>query len=225
MSADVATSAITVVKIPCPSDANPIERVVSTVARVDMALADRLHDGDGVRSYSVARRAGALDVFAFDDDLASAVLRGEPDAKLVTRCRPTELLNPPDNRDMIEVTFETPCHFRVAGVDYQIPDPFHVFGSLLDRWQRLGWPDVVHPDLKRVGVRIDRLDSRTMRCGAQVHRGFVGAVRYDLRGLSGGVNAEEQRLTLWTLARFGEYRGVGKHTTSGMGRIRMRETR
>lgn len=41
-------------------------------------------------------------------------------------------------------------------------------------------------------------------------------MRVDLRGLR-----EEERATVWTLARFGEYRGVGKHTTSGMGRVRV----
>ena len=220
MTTMITTSAVTVILISADKDANPIERVVSTVARVDMMLADRLHDGDGVRPYSVARRARALDVYAFDDDLASALLRGDTDAKLVTRCRADDLLARGDGGDMLRLSFETPCHFRTSGMDYQIPDPFHVFGSLMDRWRGLAWPDMASPDRKRIGVWLEGLESRTMRCGGQVHRGFVGSVRYDLRGLR-----DEERHSVWTLARFGEYRGVGKHTTSGMGRVRIMSAR
>lgn len=219
MSTSVATSAITVIRITSENHTNPIERIVSTVARVDMGLADRIHDGDGIRPYSVSRRAGALDIVAFDDELASALLRGDPGAKLVTRQRAEDLFALGDTGDMIRMSFETPCHFRVAGQDYQIPDPFHVFGSLLDRWRGLGWAEMAAPDMKRIGVWLEVLESRTMRCGGRDHRGFVGIVRYDLRGLR-----EEERTTAWTLARFGEYRGLGKHTTYGMGRVRIRET-
>ena len=51
----------------------------------------------------------------------------------------------------------------------------------------------------------------------QPTRGNVGTVRYDLSAL--GSDARE---TVWALARFAELRGIGKHTTYGMGRVRLR---
>lgn len=214
------TTSITTIRLAAPAHANPIERVISTVGRVDLALTDRIHDGDGIRPYSVARHAHGLDVIVFDDDLASALLRGDPDAKLVTRTKPESLMAG-EMTDMLRLAFETPCHFRVAGYEYQIPDPFHVFGSLLDRWQGLDLPDLDPPDLKRVGVYPEHLVYRTMPCGGRAQRGFVGVVRYDLRGLDRQRDVPAERRTLWTLARFAEHRGVGKHTTYGLGRVRV----
>lgn len=68
-------------------------------------------------------------------------------------------------------------------------------------------------ELLRVGLTIERSRVESWR-GMQ--RGIVGTIRYDLSALDA-----EARATVWALARFAELRGIGKHTTYGMGRVRI----
>ena len=205
-------SRITVVRLPLPAGANPIERVLSTIGRVDLALADALHAESAPRPYSVVVRPGLLDVAAFRDDVAMALLRGEPLARLVTRVDRDALARDGVGDRVLRIAFETPTHFRVRGLYHILPDIWHVFGGLQTRWAALGWPGLPPPDLRCVAVQLDRY--RVERLGE--HRGFIGVIWLDLLALP-----EPDRATLWTLARFGEYRGVGAHTSYGMGRMRV----
>lgn len=208
-------STITVVRLPNPRDAaNPLERVITTVARADLDLADALHDGDGIRPYATVRRRDTLDVVAFTDELTRALLVGEPAARLVTRARLSDLGTPPDDR--LVVAFETPTHFRVGGFEHTLPDAASVVGSLRQRWDALGYPPLPDARLGRVPVMPRRLMFRRMPAGHGVARGFLGTVGYDLRPLD-----PDEREVVRTLLAFGEYRGVGKHTAYGMGRLRI----
>ncbi len=189
---------------------------MSTVGRVDLDLADRLHAGDAIRPYSVVVRARTIDVVSFDDWLTRALLLADPGARLVRRARLVDLLPTGDLPRTLRLAFETPTHFRTAGLEVQVPDAFHVFGSLLERWRALGG-ESIYPDVRRVGVVPEVLCYATLPiAGGKPQRGFVGVVRYDASRVDAANLA-----TLWLLARFGEYRGVGKHTTYGLGRLRV----
>lgn len=205
-------SRITVVRLPLPDRMSPIERVMSTIGRVDLSLTDALHVGQSPRPYSVVVRPGALDVVAFDDAIAMALLRGEPLARIVTRIDRADLSRDGPGDRVLRVAVETPTHFRVRGLYHILPDIWHLFGGLQTRWDALGWPPLDPPDLRCVAVQLDCY--RQGKLGE--HRGFMGVLWLDLLPLP-----EADRATLWTLARFGEYRGTGAHTSYGMGRLRV----
>lgn len=73
------------------------------------------------------------------------------------------------------------------------------------------------PDLVRVAVLPEglRVVDYPTQAGHQ-RRGFVGVARFDLLGLE-----REAQAVVWALARLGEWRGVGAHTSYGMGRVRV----
>lgn len=208
---------ITVIRLPVAGPANPLERIITTVARVDLALADALHDGDDIRPYSIVVRPNALDVIAFDDALAMTILRGDPAARLITRVTAVDLSHPDDATTWrIPIAFETPTHFRVAGFEHQLPDTFSVINSLGRRWDALGWEPLSHIRADRIPVwpRVLRWDRYQAAGNSQ--RGFTGVIHLDTRPLH-----DDERASIWKLCRFGTYRGVGKHTGYGMGRIRL----
>lgn len=209
-------NAITVIRLPNPGDAaNPLERVITTVARADLDLADALHDGDGIRTYATVRRADTLDVVSFTDELTRALLQGEPAARLVTRVRAADLVSA-DPPLRVRLAFETPTHFRVAGFDHQLPDSLSLLHSLRARWDALGWEPLSDARPGRMAVWPETLRWRRMPAGGMTLRGFMGVVHLEIRALD-----PSERVAVWSLLRFGEYRGVGKHTTYGMGRLRV----
>lgn len=207
---------VTVVRLSDAPGRSPIERIMSTVGRVDLGLADRLHHSDDIRPYSVVVRAKTIDVVSFSDDLTRALLVGDTGARLVRRVALDDFERNQDPPKTLRLAFETPTHFRTAGLEVMIPDAFHVFGGLVERWRSLGW-EVAYPDVRRVGVVPETLLYATQPIASgRPQRGFCGVVRYD----ASRVDAVDLA-GLWRLARFGEYRGVGKHTTYGLGRMRV----
>lgn len=215
------TPAATVVRIPYNGRDQTVGRVLAAVAGDDLDLSDRLHApvttaSVTYRPYSVVRRVSALDVCCLDDEIAKAVIRGCEGARLVRRVRAEELLGPGCEGPTLRLAFETPTAFRVNGFDHLIPDATHVFRVLLDRWRALGWPELPDPVLTRVPCWPEVLTFSTIEKARQTRRGFVGSVRYEVVG-----QRDEGRAALWTLARFGEYAGVGQGTTYGMGRVRI----
>lgn len=210
-------SAITVIRLMASTSSDPLERLMTTVGRSDLDLAQRLHTESDIRPFSIVRREHGFDVVCFLDDLAAALLRGDLTARLVTRVAISDIIRG-DSRDIVRMAFETPTHFRVAGFDHQIPDAFSVFGALRSRWEPLGYPDLPDVRLYRVPVWPEQLVLRRYPAAKIPQRGFCGVVHFDLRPLD-----SDERQTLWTLCRFGEYRGVGKHTSYGMGRVRILE--
>lgn len=214
----VTTAAITIVRLPNHEARCPLERLQTTVGRVDLDLAESLHRDSGrPRPFSVVRRARSLDAVCFDDSLAGALLKGEPAARLVTRLAAEALIRRDAGPRVMRLALESPTHFRVAGLDHLVPDAFHLFGGLLDRWRALDWPALEPPDLRRLPVQLDRyLHASGVTANGRAQAGFQALLWLDLLPLSDG-----DRASLWTLARFGEYRGVGAHTSYGLGRMRL----
>jgi hypothetical protein len=209
---------ITVLRLPLPAGHSPVERVISTVGRVDLALVEALHAGRAVRPYACVPRGAMLDVVSCDDALTRALLAGEPAARLVTRLRPADLIAPGCRGHQLRIAFVAPTAFRVAGLDHALPDPLALWQSLRRRWEALGWPALpVTPDLSRVAAAPEGLvwQAAAGPPGGPI-TGCVGVVRYTLLAL-----APEQRAALWTLARFGEFRGAGRATGYGLGRLRL----
>jgi hypothetical protein len=208
---------LTVVRLPNPGNArDPLELLASTVARTDLALADALHAGCGVRPFACARRREAVDVVAGLDAIARALMAGEPAARLVRRVALAELVAGPAPA-RLRLAFVTPTAFRAAGLDHLLPDPAAVFGSLRARWAGLGWPALPAADLRRVAAQPELLRfGEQAGAGGERLRGCLGVVRYELVGLEPAARA-----ALWALARFGEYRGVGRGTSYGLGRVRI----
>lgn len=209
---------ITVVRLPLPHPgSDPVRLLMTRLGSVDLGLTDELHASSAPRPYAVARGPGVMDVVAFRDDLARALLASGEGARLVTRQQIAPLAEGESGGRVLRLAFLAPTHFRVAGLDHLLPDPFHVFGGLMERWQDLGWPAMAWPNLKRIAVAPETLRVAEMPIQAgQQRRGFVGVSRCDLLGLE-----REDQAVIWRLARFGEWRGVGAHTSYGMGRLRI----
>ncbi len=207
-----------------PGGQSPIGRVMAALEH-SPEIAAGAHDtgrgpGDpqaGMRAYSVAPAPGGWDLVTFDDRIARAVLAGETECQVVT-CRPAAAFWDGESEGhILTLAFDAPTHFRVRGLEHQLPDALHVFGNLASRWEALGWPAVELRQLKAIAVtpRVLRI-ARGPVIHGQPQRGFTGVVRYNLLPLP-----ETLRAACWRLARFGEWRGVGRHTSYGMGRIRI----
>jgi hypothetical protein len=210
--------AITVLRLPLPAGHSPVERVITTVARVDLALADALHAPDQVRPYACVPRGATLDVVSCDDALTRALLAGEPAARLVTRRRPEDLIAPGSGGPLLRVAFLAPVAFRVAQGEHYLPDAWSLWQNLRRRWEALGWPALpLVTELLRLPADPEwlRWEARPVHGGYR-QRGCVGVVRYGLQSL-----APESQAALWTLARFGEFRGAGRATGYGLGRLRL----
>lgn len=213
---------ITVIRLPYDGRQQTVSRVLLAVGRGDLALAQQLHEPTKTatatyRPYSVVKRPHHLDVCVFDDTMATAMLRGEERVSIVKQVRISDLIDPGSDGPTIRMAFETPTAFRVTGFDHHLPDPFHVFGSLLNRWQALGWPDLAEPAWNRIPCWAEQTSYGSMEKARNQRRGFMGAYRYEVTTHEEGRGRE----TLWTLARFAEYAGVGQGTTYGLGRVRI----
>lgn len=232
-------AAATTIRLLCNPSDNPLERLQAAVLAADPALGDVLHDQNRIRPFAMERQQRGWDVIAFDDAVTRAVLTGAHAwARVVTRTRDVDLLG--DGGSILRMRLLTPTSFRIgARRQYTSgPDPRLIFGAddALQRDLRdsgrnpratlwfhwLVWRGVVlHPlsteDLMQIPVTIrgDRMERWT-----GTHRGMVGDVTFDLSALDKGARA-----TVWALARFAELRGVGIHTTYGMGRVRVSEQR
>ena len=213
---------ISVIRLDVHPDSDPVRIVVNTLGRESLALADQEHAGDAERRYWCSRGPGWLDVVTTDDAIATALLRHGATARIVTR-RPLMVATFADDRDAerttLPMTFRTPTHFEVADFDHLLPEAPQVFGSLYRRWTAAGLPEpAIDLDrLRRIPCRPGRLALATMSGptgGKRGQRGFIGHVEYDLRPLR-----PAERAAIWQLARFGWWRGVGRHTGYGHGRI------
>lgn len=233
--APARVTAATVLKLLTDPNAHPLERVQTAVTAGDPLVGERLHAGHELRPFAMARLSDGWELIAFDDDIVRAVLTGAHAwARLGRRLRDRDLLG--DGGTMLRMDITTPAHWRHGRGRYTtMPDPRLVFGAddalqadlssphrnprhtLWLHW--LAWggcplQPLATDELSRVPLVIEQ--SRVLRWDSG-HAGIVGTVRYDLSAL--GSDARE---TVWALARFAELRGIGKHTTYGMGRVRLR---
>lgn len=213
----------TIIRLPNPRNVTPVAAIADALlAAGDLGLADELHVGSETRPFACVRRLGTIDVVAFRDDLAVALKRGNAGARLVTRVNLTALAEPDEELPSIHlrIAYCTPTHLRVAGMVHLLPDPVRIFRQLDARWQALDLPPLPAFDPTRLATEPEQwLRGPWWIQGDEVHPGWQGVVHYDLR-------SERERnpagcRTLWTLARFAELRGIGGHTSYGMGRVRI----
>jgi hypothetical protein len=106
----------------------------------------------------------------------------------------------------------TPLSFRRMGIQYPLPDPEALFGSLQRRWAL--WPDL-NPWRRCQIVRF-RLDSAAARFNRYVIVGAVGSMELGFRDL-----APSERTLAVTLLKLAEFSGVGYGTTKGLGVLRV----
>lgn len=177
--------------------------------RVSRALASQA-PSDGARlrfagmQFEVGDEAGRSDL-AYSD-LAASRLFGESPA---TRS--------------VGFHFLTPTGFRREGRNIPLPLPGHIFGSLLDRWERFA-PFALHPDTRRYAeecLLVSRYHLQTATVQGEGREvGFTGTASFwSTRGDQFWLR------NLHTLAAFAELAGIGQKTAMGMGHVLMMRTR
>ncbi len=134
----------------------------------------------------------------------------------------TTLLEEAGYGDKICMDFLTPTTFKKGKNNYPLPDPKLVFKGLIKRWQIFSDVKIgmdlreFMEDIKVVGVRIEtrKVDLSSMGWVA----GFTGRVYLSLP-------SGDREAVRWfrALARFGEFAGVGRKTTMGFGKIKLRD--
>ena len=112
--------------------------------------------------------------------------------------------------------FTSPTAFRSQGVHKLFPEPEALFGSLFLRWNGLLGLKLPEADFSRVLVSRYSLRTEPYPLSEVTLIGFKGEVYYDLKLLP-----KPQRATVWALANFGLFAGVGYKTTMGMGRTEL----
>lgn len=210
---------------------DPHGQLLAMAATHDPALADSLHEGQHVtRPYALAPDGETLRLVAFDQDLARGLALGA--ARLGTLVAIGAPVYPAtlggDGGVTLTVRTRTPVQFR-AGRDHGMstgsrrdalfPDPARIVGDALAKWRALDWPELSDPNTNRIGGHLDAYQVQTYRAGQHVWRGWCGTVVLDLRPLS-----VRDRTTAWTLMRFAALRGLGSHTTYGMGAVEIEGT-
>lgn len=206
---------LTVTRLP-QIPGNPVAVVMDALERGgDALLANEHHEGFGEpRAYAVATCRTHVDVITHDPEMHFAL--SAAGGQVVAASHPERFTG--DGGRYLFLAFLTPTHWRVKGLPYCLPDPGALFRQLHERWQAWGYPALPFPDaLARLPTELPEYRSATffVKAGVTV-RGFTGVARYDLLP-----HTATTRDTLWQLARFAEYRGVGAHTSYGMGRVRI----
>lgn len=203
-----------------------VGQVAALVARVAPALVDALHASDAIRPFATRGAAGWREIVCLDATLARAVLAGAAELGqnpvLVASRTPDDFRVPPAR--CLIVTHRSPCHYRVAGgagkarLPVICPDLERMLTGLATRWTAWTGEPVPPVNDRAIGVELRSFARATwpIRRGHRVP-GFVGELQLDCSRLTDAAAA-----TVARLLRFGAYRGVGAHTTYGMGWIEVR---
>lgn len=118
--------------------------------------------------------------------------------------------------------FITPVSFRSFDSDYPFPLPDFIWGSLCERWNRLGMqPQFDEKEIRQVATTLLPLawQGETKKLYFAKNRsvlGFVGSFSYDLTKLD-----EEIQRVFFILAQFAFFAGVGRLTGQGLGQTRV----
>ena len=238
------------------------------VADVDAALAQRLHQGEGSRPFTVSNLRGAgrpregkvsldpdhacwLRVTSLTDEMSDALQRALPEpgellilagASFAVRevtTDPTQhpwagqatygelvqghtLRTGPHPRAVV-LRFSSPTLFRSGGKDLPLPQPMHVFGSYLRKWNAFS-PLTLPEEALRYAEECVALGRFRIRshlvsfegAGKGAHVGFTGEVRY--RFLVG--DPYSTRL-MRLLAGYAFWCGTGYRTSVGLGQTRL----
>lgn len=125
---------------------------------------------------------------------------------------------PPARR--VVLAFATPTTFRQGNVDIPLPVPRLLFSGLLAKWNAAApKPLAIDPEeLSRfIAVANARIRTQALWDGRARIWGFVGGVEFRLKRDT----PEGLRRAVAMLSAFAPYAGAGRHTTHGMGLVRL----
>ena len=125
----------------------------------------------------------------------------------------------------LELEFDSPTAFKQQGATVPFPLPDLVFGNLIDRWNEFNNVQL-HPDTRQfaqecVVVSKYRLETKYVEFDGSKQApmsGCIGVCRYVI--LKGD---RYWRGLLHALAAYSFYAGIGRRSTIGLGRVRVRE--
>lgn len=131
-----------------------------------------------------------------------------------------ELLNL-EPQEYYSIDFLTPTVFRHGPWDYPLPHPEMLFTSLYRKWKAfwtfpLSEKELKYMVYKNVYILAHKIRVQKVDFSFSTLRGFVGNVVI-------GVKDEELSRLLHALLKFGEFSGVGRKSTMGMGVIALRK--
>lgn len=121
--------------------------------------------------------------------------------------------------DYFAFQFYSPTTFRQGKVNYIMPDPSLVFGSLLKKWNEFSsqpFPKEIKQEAANNLVLTEySLRSTPFNLGDHELIGFRGRCKYDLLKKDNALSS-----AFGALNRFSFFAGVGQKTTMGMGMVR-----
>ncbi len=129
-----------------------------------------------------------------------------------------ELLNL-EPKESYSVDFIKPTVFRKGRWDYPLPDPQTIFRSLYRKWVSfhpfpIKEEDLLYGVYSNAYILAHKIRVETVELSFGKLRGFVGNVIF-------GVEDRELSKLVHALLKFGEFSGVGKKCTMGMGVIKL----
>lgn len=178
------------------------------------ALAQALHDDKRPAPFSAYLDAGLLRIGCLTTEVFLAVA-GSRLAYKATREREDSfesiLARAEGRPPTVKLDFVSPTSFAAGGRDHVLPDPAHVFGSLVRRWSAVAGSRAPELAYDEVSVAYASITGRKRTLAKCTVHGFTGRVVYR-------VPAE---LAMWyhALADFADYAGVGRRTGQGFGRV------
>lgn len=202
--------------------ADAVGQVSALVARVDPDLVRELHAAETIRPYATRAAEDWREIVCLDNRLARAVIAGAvalgASPRVMASLKPEAFRVPPARAPI--VTHLSPCHYRVAGGEGKsrlpviCPDIERMLAGLARRWAAWTGEEMPPVNHRAIGIDVRAFARATWPIrGGQRIDGFTGEVRLDCSRLP------EQAAAVATLLRFGAFRGVGSHTTYGMGWI------
>ncbi len=120
----------------------------------------------------------------------------------------------------IQMEFLSTTSFRCGHRDFPWPSPGLVFGSLADKWSKIHFEEAISPQEVRgmaECISLENWHGRSQRMYFQRGRGingFLGSFRFNLENIS-----LEWKRYLLLLSSYGEFSGVGRLASQGLGQI------
>lgn len=178
------------------------------------ALAQTIHDARRPPPFSAHLADGLLRIGCLTTEVFLAVAESKAAYK-ATREREdsfdTILARAADKPAAVALTFVTPTVFAHDGGRHVLPDPAHVFGSLVRRWSAGGGLRLPEMGYEAVAVTYATITGRKRTLERQTVCGFTGRVVYRVPAAVA--------VYFHALADFANYAGIGKHTSQGFGRV------
>lgn len=196
------------------SYAGSLYAALDVIGSGDPKLAQAIHDSNNLPPFSASLTDGILRIGCLTTDVFLAVANS-PLAYKAQREREDSfesIIEAAGEATTIKLAFVSPVALGVFGHATAMPDPRNIFASLIRRWQVADGPEV--PELNYLDVPVIHASLRTHKIEIDnyAQRGWLGTIVYGV--------PKEQAKWFHALAKFGEYSGIGKKTTQGMGQIR-----